>query len=94
MELLLLVLRRVGAMAGDFVAQRIVRSPQGDISHAVVEQVFRAQLCVHMHQHTFGSLPCGVTIDGRAVSCSKVAAANFPVVSGAWTLPIRAWVTM
>ncbi len=34
----------------------------------------------------------GVAFDGRAVSCSNVAAANLPVSSGAFTLPSRAWV--
>ncbi len=61
--LLLLVLRCVGALARDFMAQRggqllavigeelrIVRSARdGDISHAVVEQVLRAQLRIDMH---------------------------------------------
>ncbi len=76
------MLRRVGALAGDLVAQsggqllavvgeelRIVRSARdGDIGHAVVEQVLRAQLRIHMHQHPFGGLPlAGVAGHGIAV---------------------------
>ena len=60
--LLLLVLRGVGALVGDLMAQRggqllavvgeelrnVRAARNGDIRHAVVEQVFRAQLRVHM----------------------------------------------
>lgn len=40
----------------------------GDIGHAVVEQVFRAQLRVHMDQHPLGGLPlAGVAGHGITV---------------------------
>ncbi len=81
-RLLLFVLRCVGALAGDFVPQRggqllavvgkelrIVRSARdGNIGHAIVEQVFCAQLRIHMHQHPLGGLPlAGVTGHGIAM---------------------------
>lgn len=63
-------LRRMSALVGYVVTEsgrellavigkklRIVRSARdGDIGHAVVEQVFRTQLRVHMHQNPLGSL--------------------------------------
>jgi len=54
--------------------------------------IFESVLALsHVEDHGMGmKLGRSIAIDGRAVSCSKVAAMNFPVVSGAWTLPIRA----